>query len=207
MGTARASCGGMKSIHAATIVLLAFGCSASPGPGDAGATAALCIANRLCQAGGPSGPSGFNGPDSCWDGCNWCHCTAEGTLSECTALACDAGLSPDGGTDAGPMADAGIDCSSVGCGAAPICGQACDAPCGCCPCTDGEEMGTGYVCEGGCFAPRGSGASGDPCTTTSACGAGLSCCYPCGTPGCSNRCEPTCNVGDPGCVGGCLQRP
>jgi hypothetical protein len=165
---------------------------------DAGATAALCIANGLCQAGGPSGPSGFNGPDSCWNGCNWCHCTAAGTISDCTALTCDAGP---------PTPDAGIDCSMVGCGAPPICGEACDSPCGCCPCADGEEMGTGYVCEAGCWAPRGTGASGDHCTVTSDCGGGLSCCYPCGVPGCTNQCTPTCAHGDPGCVNGCAAVP
>ena len=39
------------------------------------------------------------------------------------------------------------------------------------------------------------------------CAPGLACCYPCGIPGCANQCEPTCHTGDPGCAGGCLQRP
>jgi hypothetical protein len=39
------------------------------------------------------------------------------------------------------------------------------------------------------------------------CGAGFQCCYPCGIPGCTSRCEPACADGAPGCVAGCLLRP
>ncbi|MCA9611037.1 MAG: hypothetical protein KC619_35830 [Myxococcales bacterium] len=50
--------------------------------------------------------------------------------------------------------------------------------------------------------------SGAACTAPGdTCGAGLSCCYPCGIPGCDNVCEPTCDPGDPGCVDGCMLRP
>lgn len=62
-----------------------------------------------------------------------------------------------------------------------------------------------YVCEGGCWAPRGTGASGDTCAMTSECGSGLSCCYPCGIPGCTNQCTPTCTGA--GCAGGCPAIP
>lgn len=120
--------------------------------------------------------------------------------------AVDAASAADTGSDASPGSDAGIDCSTVGCGAPPLCSEGCTAPCGCCPCSDGSEMGT-YVCTGGCWAPRGTGASGDPCSASTDCGSGLSCCYPCGTPGCSNQCTPTCTPGDPGCFDGCLALP
>jgi len=192
-------------------VALSMGCSSTPISVDAGATAQLCIARGLCVSNGPGGPSGFNGLDSCWNGCNWCLCNAAGDLYTCTAQACDAGPPiRDGGRDAALVADAGsdasIDCATIGCGAPPICGTACDSPCGCCPCAEGSEMGT-HVCQGGCWAPRGTGASGDHCNMTRECGSGLSCCYPCGAPGCANQCTPSCAAGDPGCVGGCLALP
>jgi hypothetical protein len=53
-------------------------------------------------------------------------------------------------------ADAGIDCSTVGCGAAPVCGQACAAPCGCCPCGVNDYWiadGKGLQCAGSCYSP------------------------------------------------------
>lgn len=37
------------------------------------------------------------------------------------------------------------------------------------------------------------------------CGRGLSCCYPCGIPGCENVCTPTCY--DDWCSGGCPMYP
>lgn len=122
----------------------------------------------------------------------------------------DGAARADGGGDAASDDDAGIDCSVIGCGAPVVCGEACDAPCGCCPCGDGEEImrgGTSYVCTGGCYQQRGTGMSGSPCAMTADCGSGLSCCYPCGIPGCSNACEPSCAEGTPGCAGGCLARP
>lgn len=106
--------------------------------------------------------------------------------------------------------DVGLDCSTIGCGPPPICGEACDAPCGCCACGEGARMdagGVSYVCSGGCWMAQGTGGSGDPCTSSSDCGAGLSCCYPCGVPGCTNVCEPTCSDAEPGCAGGCFLRP
>lgn len=125
------------------------------------------------------------------------------------AAASDAPASDAPAPDA-PTADSGLDCSVIGCGPPTMCGEACDAPCGCCPCGDGDEMSAGgvaYVCAGGCWAPRGTGGAGDPCGGSTDCGAGLSCCYPCGIPGCANVCEPSCSSGDPGCAGGCLLRP
>lgn len=51
-------------------------------------------------------------------------------------------------------------------------------------------------------------SSGDRCGDGPAvCGAGLSCCYPCGIEGCENVCEPSCDDSEPGCSGGCLLRP
>lgn len=50
-------------------------------------------------------------------------------------------------------------------------------------------------------------ASGDGCTPGGdPCGAGLACCYPCGIPGCTNRCEPACKDGQPGCSNGCWMK-
>ena len=184
----------------------AVGCSAAATPtvdAATGSTAELCIAHGLCTHSVFMAPPGFPA-DNCWDGCHWCTCTATGQLGSCTAQACDAGPRGDAssvndaGRDTSVGNDTGIDCSRIGCGATPVCGTACDAPCGCCPCGDGSEMGS-YVCQGGCWAPRGTGASGSACAITSECGSGLSCCYPCGIPGCTNQCTPTCAPGDPGC--------
>jgi hypothetical protein len=54
-------------------------------------------------------------------------------------------------------------------------------------------------CGGGIPAgqPCGNAEDGGPCA------AGLSCCYPCGIPGCTNTCTPTCDPSDPDCIGGC----
>jgi hypothetical protein len=123
----------------------------------------------------------------------------------------DGAVAQDAGVDAGADAslDAGVDCAVIGCGPPSVCGD-CAEPCGCCSCGEGEERSSGgvtHVCSGGCYVPRGTGGSGDVCTSTAECGAGLSCCYPCGVPDCENVCEPTCAPGTPGCSGGCLLRP
>lgn len=53
---------------------------------------------------------------------------------------------------------------------------------------------------GRCLArKRGCGGDGD-------CAVGEVCCYPCGTPGCENRCTAPCMDG-PGCAGGCPLLP
>jgi hypothetical protein len=52
----------------------------------------------------------------------------------------------------------GLDCSNVGCGMAPVCGEPCGAPCGCCGCPDGAHQdigGVDHICNGGCWAPGG----------------------------------------------------
>lgn len=75
-----------------------------------------------------------------------------------------AGGAPSGGsgTGGGP-----IDCSNVGCGPPPVCGEPCGTPCGCCPCAAGERNGP-YVCEGGCYAPvvADGGKTCDPAAET-----------------------------------------
>lgn len=61
-----------------------------------------------------------------------------------------------GGQLGGFPGTGGMDCSNVGCGAPPICGEACDAPCGCCPCGPGQHQvigGLDYLCTNGCWAP------------------------------------------------------
>jgi len=120
-----------------------------------------------------------------------------------------AGRDAEAPWDSGPP-DGGIDCSVIGCGAPTVCGMACGAPCGCCPCGDGEMItldGRDYVCVGGCYvATTGGLGPGEVCTAHGDCRTGLSCCYPCGIAGCDNVCEPSCDPGTPGCFGGCLPR-
>jgi len=62
------------------------------------------------------------------------------------------GLVPPGGR----AGTGGIDCSNVGCGIAPVCGQPCGAPCGCCGCPDGQHQdigGVDHICNNGCWSP------------------------------------------------------
>jgi hypothetical protein len=61
-----------------------------------------------------------------------------------------------------------IDCSNVSCMEAPLCSYTCQAPCGCCPCFDGEtktQFGgitpKTYVCVGGCWEETQGGSSID----------------------------------------------
>lgn len=54
-----------------------------------------------------------------------------------------------------------IDCSLVGCAAPPMCSTGCTEPCGCCPCVDGQIMGS-VVCKGGCYVALDGGAACDP---------------------------------------------
>lgn len=66
----------------------------------------------------------------------------------------DAGVDDGGGNDdAGAGDDAGIDCSVIGCGAPVFCGEACAAPCGCCPCGDETFCADDdlVTCDGGCY--------------------------------------------------------
>ncbi|MCC7539816.1 MAG: hypothetical protein IT379_26575, partial [Deltaproteobacteria bacterium] len=75
---------------------------------------------------------------------------------------------------------------------------------GCCACPEGSI--DSFI---DCRPDAGPGLGpGEPCGgDRGMCGAGLSCCYPCGIPGCDNLCEPTCDESTPGCAGGCLLRP
>jgi len=59
---------------------------------------------------------------------------------------------PDGagGMTTAPGADAGLNCANVGCGPPPLCGQGCQAACGCCPCSEGERNGN-LLCSEGCY--------------------------------------------------------
>ena len=54
-----------------------------------------------------------------------------------------------------------------------------------------DDLEEGEVCEG----------------TEEECGPGLTCCYPCGVPGCESVCTPTCRETDPGCMDGCVAHP
>jgi hypothetical protein len=57
----------------------------------------------------------------------------------------------------------GVGCRESFCGPAPVCGQLCGTPCGCCACVEGEvDVRNGWlvVCAGGCFDPSGGGTGG-----------------------------------------------
>lgn len=89
-----------------------------------------------------------------------------------------------------------------GCGCASMATQADDDTI-----DDGSTPARVLCAAGQCtstFAPEVTGC--DPSSPT-ACGAGYSCCYPCGIPGCTYQCEPSCAAGTPGCAGGCIPRP
>lgn len=87
------------------------------------------------------------------------------------------GSSGAGATSSG--GSGGLDCSTVGCGAPPLCGDGCQAPCGCCACGLGQVQNIGgvdYVCQGDCWAPvaadGGAACGGDggcPCTSDADC--------------------------------------
>jgi hypothetical protein len=67
-----------------------------------------------------------------------------------------------------------------------------------------------WMLEAMCDAGGGGIANGGVCGSSAdggECAAGLSCCYPCGTPGCEFKCTPTCGPSDPGCFGGCVAVP
>ena len=128
------------------------------------------------------------------------------------AAACSGDDAPAGGVDAGSRIDSGARDGAIA-GDAPA---SLDAPASDDTGVVLEDSGGGDVdsgrrerdagrdrdrdASGG--LPEGSVCmpGGDPC------GAGLSCCYPCGIDGCDFVCEPTCSPGTPGCVGGCIMR-
>jgi hypothetical protein len=66
-----------------------------------------------------------------------------------------ADMSQDSLTDAASESPA-LSCANVGCSAPPLCAEGCQAPCGCCFCSEGEidnVNGVSLRCAGGCFAP------------------------------------------------------
>ncbi|MBK8011139.1 MAG: hypothetical protein IPK13_07290 [Deltaproteobacteria bacterium] len=78
----------------------------------------------------------------------------------------------------------------------PICGTPATPPC---------------LTEGAACRLAQDGETGESGETVEAgrCGAGLSCCYPCGVPGCEDVCEPTCdpNSSTEPCFNGCTAHP
>src|SRR5579863_1702654 len=67
-----------------------------------------------------------------------------------------ADLSQDGRSDGVAESPAALNCANVGCSLPPLCGQGCQAPCGCCSCAEGEITAINGVagrCTGGCYAP------------------------------------------------------
>jgi hypothetical protein len=83
------------------------------------------------------------------------------------------GGGPTGGTG-------GIDCSTVGCGAPPMCDVGCTSACGCCDCGEGEIIDSPsgpMICTGGCYAPAKAcgGIAGTPCDADEFCDYGGGC--------------------------------
>jgi hypothetical protein len=82
-----------------------------------------------------------------------------------------------------------VDCSAVGCGAPPICPNACDAPCGCCGCgargTVQVMNGVVYECQGECWAAL----DGSSCDVPE-CFAPINCVERCGGPVVYGSCCP-----------------
>ncbi len=95
----------------------------------------------------------------CTAECGCCPCAEGETMGSyvCTGGCWSAPLTDAGGEAGNDAGDAGkdgsgIDCSRVGCSMPPMCDVGCTAECGCCPCAEGETMGS-FVCKGGCWAP------------------------------------------------------
>jgi hypothetical protein len=83
------------------------------------------------------------------------------------------------GTGGGP----GVDCTTVGCAATPLCGDTCRSPCGCCPCVFAERSGDSVCTARGCLQPLTDGGADCAADTRFTCtrgelnlGRGL--CYP-----------------------------
>lgn len=81
------------------------------------------------------------------------------------------------------------DCGGAACGSAYVCDVISGQMCGAIMAAPGacETLDAGDICL------QGGGGCGDA----------LSCCYPCGIPGCAWKCVPSCDPGDPFCSGGC----
>jgi hypothetical protein len=136
-----------------------------------------------------------------------------GSLPDGGALV-DGGMLPDGGADAGasrcgtrgagPCAsDEWCDFPDSACGAADVggtcqkrptaCTQDCPGVCGC----DGRFYCNGCEAHAAGVDESGeSGCQGAPCAGDGQCSGGLKCCYPCGIPGCQNRCTTPADGGE-----------
>lgn len=77
----------------------------------------------------------------------------------------------------------GIPCGPNTCNA--LTQHCCDPNCGICGPASGQCPAVACATGG---ASNGSGTVGQNCALTSDCVSGLTCCYPCGIPGCTNRC-------------------
>jgi hypothetical protein len=77
--------------------------------------------------------------------------TSDGASGEVSDLA-----SPEAPSEVGPVTEGGAGSDApdartgvCGCARAPLCGQTCQGPCGCCPCAAGETLESGgstYLC-------------------------------------------------------------
>ena len=78
-----------------TCVLGACNSSSSTPASDGGVDSGYLPAEMCapeCTAPPEPLPPGYDRETTCYDGCNWCHCSADGPI-DCTARACfDAGL-------------------------------------------------------------------------------------------------------------------
>jgi hypothetical protein len=97
----------------------------------------------------------------CQETCGCCPCAEGDVMSDPQngSLVCKGGCyepaMPDGGAS---DASDEMDCSLVGCGPPPLCGQACSEFCGCCNCAPGEMFmmdGKTFKCsaDGECYEP------------------------------------------------------
>jgi hypothetical protein len=149
-------------------------------------------------------------------GCSGASSTVQnnGGASSAGGSANTGGTVSSGGSVAagGATGDASVNCNCMLGTYRPACGvdgNTYDSTCGdacvpvtivchsACPCPTGGTGGS--TAQGGASATNtgggaGSGA-GQPCTQTSDCGAGLLCCYPCGTAGCANQCMQPASTG------------
>ncbi|MEM9196194.1 MAG: hypothetical protein AAGF12_43930 [Myxococcota bacterium] len=185
------------------------------GEKDGGSLCTPTPVARLCVRGTPGGPTGgeslaAGGPvrfDIYPDGCHSTACTVAQEAS-CTVM--------QSGTTAMTL-DGGFCLRTEGECVTPDCSGGGFASCDSGTVSAGNytaTLGTLTVdfavpstlpAGGRCVELLGANQVCDP--AASACGSGLSCCYPCGTPGCDFLCEPTCEAGSPGCVDGCIPRP
>lgn len=162
---ARRSGGAPVVFAAAALVLAALGLGGACG-GDVETNGSGSTGSTGSSSGGVDCSNvGCGAPPLCSTGCQeTCGCCScgEGEVvndPQHGPLVCNGGCyepaMPDGGS--GDASDE-MDCSLVGCGPPPLCGEACSEFCGCCNCAPNETFmmdGKTYKCaaDGECYEP------------------------------------------------------